>query len=507
MSTPNTHFGVNRIRTIMSSCEGKSVFFLGAGGIMMSSLALLTKRAGYEVAGSDRAPSALTKKLEDAGITMFYEHSESNLSDNCGAVIYTVAVSPDNPEYARAQREDIPCISRADYLGYIMTEYKQRVGVAGMHGKSSCTSMCAQIFLSAAEAKEKSNPTIVSGATYAPMGGAYYLGDKDSFIFEACEYMDSFLDFNPNIAILLNEEIEHVDYFKSIEQIRDSFANYASLVGRDGVVIYNIDDPDTVMSADKVDARKISFGLCKSADFRATNIDLDVFPIEFDIEVDGKFFTHISLPSFGQHSVYNALAAVAASVYCGISAETVAKGLAEFKGAGRRMEYKGELNGAAIYDDYGHHPTEVSATLKGARKACAGRLICVFQSHTYSRTAALANQFASAFADADKVIIADIYAAREENIYGISPEKLAASIGDKAMYGGDFDSIAELVKNTAQKDDMVIIMGAGDIFKVFPKLGFSARGGCGGCGGDACLRRVAFWKKAPQKLLKILGSN
>lgn len=472
MSTPNTHLGAEKIKEIMIASREKSVFFLGAGGIMMSSLALLTKRAGYSVSGSDRARSALTQRLEDSGIDMFYDHAESNLGENCGAVIYTVAVSPDNPEYARAQSEGIPCISRADYLGYIMTEYKNRVGVAGMHGKSSCTSMCAQIFLSAAEEGGSSDPTIVSGATYAPMGGAYYLGEKDNFIFEACEYMDSFLDFNPNVAILLNEEIEHVDYFKSIEQIRDSFTKYASLVGRDGVVIYNIDDEDTVISADRVDARRVSFGLSDKAFVRAVNIDLDSYPIEFDVEIDGEHFAHIAIPAFGQHSVYNALAAIAAGRECGISAPAMERALAVFKGAGRRMEYKGELNGADIYDDYGHHPTEVSATLKGAKKACRGRLICVFQSHTYSRTAALADQFATAFEEADKVIIADIYAAREENIYGITPEKLAASIGDKAVYGGDFDSIAEMVKRVAAKDDMVIIMGAGDIFKVFPKLGF-----------------------------------
>ena len=471
MSTPNTHFGADKIREIMASSRNKTVFFLGAGGIMMSSLALLTKKAGFSVSGSDRARSALTEKLEDAGIETFYSHSEANLGDNCGAVVYTVAVSPDNPEYARAQREGIPCISRADFLGYIMTEYKNRVGVAGMHGKSTCTSMCAQIFLTAAEEGESADPTIVSGATYAPMGGAYYLGEKDNFVFEACEYMDSFLDFNPTVAVLLNEEIEHVDYFKSIEQIRESFAKYASLVGKDGFVIYNIDDENTVISASEAEAYKISFGLSEAALVRAVNIDLDAFPIEFDIEVEGEHFAHVILPSFGRHSVYNALAATAASLVCGISKDVIVKGLADFKGAGRRMEYKGEINGAVIYDDYGHHPTEVKATLEGARKACRGRLICVFQSHTYSRTAALAEQFVTAFAEADRVILADIYAAREENIYGITPEKLAASIGEKAMYGGDFDSIAEHIKKIAEPDDMIIVMGAGDIFKVFAKLG------------------------------------
>ena len=471
MSTPNTHLGAERIREIMLQNKNNDIFFLGAGGIMMSSLALLTKKAGYSVKGSDRARSSLTEKLEGAGVEMFYSHAKSNLGDKCGAVVYTVAVSPDNPEYARAKSEGITCISRADYLGYVMTEYKNRVGIAGMHGKSSCTSMCAQIFLEAAASGESSDPTIVSGATYAPMGGAYHLGERDNFVFEACEYMDSFLDFNPTVAILLNEEMEHVDYFKSMEQIRDSFAKYASLVGREGIVIYNIDDPDTVISAGRVDSSKISFGLSEGALVRATNIDLDSFPIEFDIEVECEHLAHIKLPSFGIHSVYNALAATAASLACGVSIETVTKGLANFKGAGRRMEFKGDLGGALVYDDYGHHPTEVKATLAGARKACRGRLICVFQPHTFSRTAALADQFTEAFAEADRVILTDIYAAREENIYGISSEKLAATVGDKAVYGGDLDSIAEIVKKTAKPYDMIIVMGAGDIFKVFPKLG------------------------------------
>ena len=454
----------------MNGARSKKIFFLGAGGIMMSSLALLTKRSGYEVGGSDRSKSALTDKLEAAGIEMFYTHASENLGESCGAVIYTVAVSPDNPEYARAQSEGIPCISRADYLGYIMTEYKNRVGIAGMHGKSSCTSMCAEIFMSAAQRGSVSDPTIVSGATYASMGGAYYLGEQDNFIFEACEYMDSFLDFNPTVAVLLNAEMEHVDYFKSIEQIRDSFSRYASLVGEQGTVIYNIDDENTVISASSVNAIKVSFGLSESADFRAVNVDLDLFPIEFDILHKGELFAHIKMSAFGLHSVYNALAATAASVACGLSAEDIACGLAEFKGAGRRMEYKGSLNGALVYDDYGHHPTEVSATLAGAKKACRGRLICAFQPHTYSRTASLYDRFLTAFDAADHVILLDIYAAREVNVYGVSSEKLAAdlcaAVPGKAAYAPTPAAAADAVRALARPGDRVVIMGAGDVIRV-----------------------------------------
>ena len=470
MATPNTHFGYKRIKEIMQSAEGKVIFFLGAGGIMMSSLALLTKRAGFSVKGSDRSRSALTERLESAGIEMIYEHKGENLGENCGAVVYTVAVSPDNPEYARAMGEGIPCISRADYLGFVMTEYKNRVGIAGMHGKSSCTSMCAEIFLTAANNKSKSEPTIISGAEYSSMNGAYHLGSHDDFVFEACEYMDSFLDFNPTVAVLLNAEIEHVDYFKSIEQICDSFHKFAALVGDDGKIIYNADDDNILCAIKEQSATLISFGIERDADFRAQNISTECARLEFDVTLKGEHFAHIKMPAFGMHNVYNALASIAAAHVSGVPVADIVEGLESFKGAKRRMEYKGEINGAQVFDDYGHHPTEVGATLSGAKKACCGRLICAFQPHTYSRTAALADQFKTAFAEADTVILADIYAAREENIYGISSEKLVAEIGEKAIYGGSLAAVAELIKKNAHEDDMVVVMGAGDIFKVYKLL-------------------------------------
>lgn len=471
MSTPNTHLGADRIRAIMQNARGKDIFFIGAGGIMMSSLALLTRRAGYSVSGSDRQDTELTRKLVSEGIVMFRCHAEENLGDNCGAVIYTVAISPDNPEYSRAMREGIPCISRADYLGYVMTEYKHRIGIAGMHGKSTCTSMCAQIFLSSAEKGSLPDPTVISGAEYAPMGGAYHLGDKESFIFEACEYMDSFLDFNPSVAVLLNAEMEHVDYFKSIEQIRESFRKYAALTGESGTVIYNADDENILQSVKSVEAEKLSFGLTSGADFRAVNVSGDTFPVTFDILYREKHFAHVTLPAHGKHNVYNALAAAAAATVCSVPVEDIVSGLSAFVGAKRRMEYKGKLCGADVYDDYGHHPTEILATLEGARATAKGRLICVFQPHTFSRTAALADRFEAAFAPADKVILIDTYAARETEDCGISSSRLASIIGDKAQYGGDIASSAELLKAALDVGDTAVIMGAGDIYKIYSVLG------------------------------------
>ena len=470
MSTPNTHHGAEYIKKIMTSAIGGSVFFAGAGGIMMSSLALLTKDAGYEVYGSDRAKSALTDRLENSGITMYYSHSAENIAPDCKAFIYTVAISEDNPEYLEVQRRGIPSVSRADYLGYIMTEYKNRIGVAGMHGKSTVTSMLAEIFLEN-EYAGNSKPTIISGATYKKMGGAYYLGEREHFVFEACEYMDSFLDFNPTVAILLNAEMEHVDYFKSMEQIIASFSKYASLTGKDGVCVANADDENIVEATKNYPGKLITFGLSDGVDFCAKNIRVQGTKQVFELYIDGTLHGDVSVAAYGKHNVYNALAAYAAAYSVGISSDVIKFGLSGFAGAGRRMEYKGKLMGADIYDDYGHHPTEAKATLSGARDMAKGRLICLFQPHTYSRTAALIDKFPEAFDVCDKVIFCDIYAAREENIYGVSSKDLADVVGDKAIYGGSISECADVLKNEIQPGDTVIVMGAGDIFKIYNMLG------------------------------------
>ncbi len=469
MSTPNTHLGAEAISKIMSEAKGKNIHFVGAGGIMMSSLALLTLRLGYSVSGSDRGDGALIQKLKSAGIEISHIHDAKNIREDCAALVYTVAISEDNPEYVRAGELGIPCISRADYLGYIMTGYSQRVGVAGMHGKSSCTSMCAEIFLRYGE-KTGNRPTIISGAEYAAMDGAYYIGDNENFVFEACEYMDSFLDFNPTVAVLLNADLEHVDYFKSIEQIIESFGKYASLTGKDGYAIACADDENIMKAVEKYEGTLVTFGLDTDADFTAKNITHSCDIQEFDMYKNGEFLVRVNLPAFGKHSILNALAAFAAAYICGIPAENIADGLAAYTGAKRRMECRGNVGGACIYDDYGHHPAEVKATLSGAKEFCEGRLICAFQPHTYSRTLALIDDFESAFESADLVILADIYAAREKNTLGVSSKIIADRLGDKGVYAGDFDTVAKLISANAKPGDMVIIMGAGDIYKVFDKL-------------------------------------
>lgn len=482
MSTPNTHHGAARIRALLDDCRqnGRSVFFVGIGGVMMSSLALLSARAGHPTCGSDRSTTAVTDALEAEGITVYHEHTAANLPADCGLLVYTVAISPDNPEYATAGERGIPRVSRADYLGALMTDFRHRIGVAGMHGKSTCTSMCAQILLDDPAA----DPTVLSGATYAPMGGAYRLGEEQElFLFEACEYMDSFLDFNPTVAVLLGAELEHVDYFKDMEQIRSSFAAFASLTGADGTTVVNLDEPEILESAHRALAsggtgRLVTFSASgnPAADFYAENIHTEAGLPVFDLVAHGETWGTVRMAVPGAHQVINALAAAAATDAVGIGRASVLSGLAHYVGAGRRMEKRGVVRGATVYDDYGHHPTEVRATLMGARALAAasspdGRLICVFQPHTYSRTSQLYEQFLGAFDAADAVILPDIYAAREQNAHGVSSARLAADLNaaagyKKAVYCPSLADAAKTALATLRAGDTLVLMGAGDVIKI-----------------------------------------
>ena len=465
MSVSNTHFGANRIGEMLKNC--RSVFFCGVGGINMSSLAHISAVNGMRVGGSDRTPTKLTERLENEGVKIFYSHDEKNI-EGYDAFVYTVAISDDNPEYVAALKKGIPVISRADYMGYLMTDYKCRIGVSGMHGKSTSTSICASVLMSA-----HTDPTVLSGAELSIMGGAYRVGSKDYFLFEACEYMDSFLDFNPNIAVILNIEMDHVDYFESLEHIKRSYRDFAKLaISNRGSVVANGDDAnvlDALCSCEKV----IYFGIeNKNADVVAENIKEDRGCYSFDLIYCGKYVTRIELSVSGYHNVYNALAISAVALLCGIPIEDTVKGIKSFGGAARRMEYKGSINKAKIYDDYGHHPTEVKTTLEGIKSAARdGRLFCVFQSHTYSRTKALFDGFADALSVADRVIVADIYAARETDTLGVTPELLAEKIeGGIAVHG--FENISKQLKKELREGDIAVVMGAGDIWHVFEYLDF-----------------------------------
>ena len=465
MSTENTHFGAHAIQKMLAEC--KSIFFIGIGGVNMSSLAHITKLRGYRVGGSDRTKTAVTESLEAKGIEVFCSHDAENMA-SYDAVVYTVAISEDNPEYVYAREHRLPIISRSDYMGYLMTGYKNRVGISGMHGKSTCTSMCAEIFMHA-----DVNPTVLSGAAMRSMGGAFRIGGDKHFLFEACEYMDSFLDFYPSIAVILNVEMDHVDYFESIDHIHRSFARFAAKTSEGGCALYNADDKQTARVIARPEIRGVRLlGFStkdETAPFYAANIQLERGRPTFDVMVEGELYCHVALAVQGRHNVYNALAAAASAYLCGIDGAAVTAGLAAFCGADRRMEYKGIFCGADVYDDYGHHPTEVSKTLEGVSEMGYDRLICVFQPHTYSRTAGLFREFTEAFGKADVAVIADIYAAREPDTGMVSAAGLAAAIPN-GRYEGDAKGIVQYLEGELREGDVLVVMGAGDIYKLFEAM-------------------------------------
>lgn len=462
MSTENTHFGAYEIGKMLANAG--SIYFIGIGGINMSSLAHISFLRGYRVGGSDRCVTPITESLARAGITVNYSHNAANIA-GYDAVVYTVAISPDNPEYAEAKRRGIPCISRADYLGYVMTGYRRRIGISGMHGKSTCTSMCALTFLNAG-----ADPTVLSGAELDAIGGAYRVGGGENFIFEACEYMDSFLDFNPTVAVILNIEMDHVDYFHSMEQIRSSYRRFADITGDDGYAVANADNSDVMKALERYRGHLLTFGIHEGSVFRAVNIKETNGRYSFDIIMYGNKFCHVDLSVPGYHNVYNALACAAAAYICGLSPESIAQGLHKFCGARRRMESKGKLNGADVYDDYGHHPTEVATTLSGAKKLSTGKLWCVFQPHTYSRTKAMFGDFVKALSVADAVLTVDIYAARETDNLGVSSALLSEAIGEKSTYCDSLSKAAAVLTSQIRADDTVVVMGAGDVYKIFDEL-------------------------------------
>ena len=351
MALENTHYGHACIGEMLKDCH--SIFFIGIGGISMSALAQISLSLGYTVGGSDRSENAQTAHLREMGIPVFPSHNAANI-EKYDAVVYTVAIGADNPEYLAAQAAGKPLLSRADYLGYLMVSYRHRIGVAGMHGKSSCTAMCAQIFLRATDA------TVLCGAELPLLNNSTCCigNEQEHFVFEACEYMDSFLDFNPTLAVILNVGMDHPDYFHSMEQIRTSFLNYARRTGKGGSVLYNADDSESVLALKAFEGSHITFGIEKDADYTARNIRHQAGVTEFDFWNREGLLCNIKLHVFGLHNVYNALAAAAAASICGISPALIAESLEAFVGAKRRMEHKGFLNGVVVYDDYGHHPVD-----------------------------------------------------------------------------------------------------------------------------------------------------
>lgn len=463
MSLPNTHFGAEYIASLVESGP-KRIFFAGIGGISMCSLAYISRLRGHIVSGYDRTPSKITRDLEASGIPVYYENDISHI-ENVDILVYTVAIPGDTPEYREANLRGIPCISRADYLGYLMSGYRESIGVSGMHGKSTTTSMIEKIFTVAGR-----DPTVSCGAVMFDTGSAHRIGSEDTFIFEACEYMDSFLDFYPTTAVILNIEMEHVDYFHSMEQIKESYAKFAAKTGRDGFAVVNCGDEDVMSAVEGYEGHLVTFGVeYKGADYSAENISFVHGRGVFDIYYKEEFLCHIKLKVVGAHSICDALAAAATAHTRGVAVEHIVEGLSSYEGAARRMEFSGKAkSGADIYSDYAHHPTEITTTLDAASKMDYSRVICVFQPHTYSRTKELFADYSKALANApcSEIVLPKIYSARETDTLGVSSQLLAKEIrktGKKATSFEDFTDIASYLKETTREGDMILIMGAGDI--------------------------------------------
>lgn len=431
---------------------GRRVHLVGIGGVSMRPLGLVLKGMGLDVTGSDMSASLSTEELIAKGIQVEIGHRAENIQ-GADCVIRTAAAHNDNPEIAAARSAGIPVFERAQAWGEIMKSYKNAICVSGTHGKTTTTSMMTHILMEA-----KMDPTVMIGGYLPLLHAGHRVGSGDTIILESCEYCDSFLNFFPTLAIVLNVEADHLDYFKDLADIQKSFRKFAEMATFG--VVANGDEPHTVEALQGLSY--VSFGFAESNCVRAVNISDDWR--HFDVECDGLFYCHIDMGVMGRHNTLNTLAAAAASWMLGVPGEAVSQGVRTFHGAGRRMELKGTFNGAEVYDDYAHHPDELRATLDTARTMGDRRLVVAFQPHTYSRTMALFDDFVRELRKPDVLVLAEIYAARERNTTGISSADLAKEIPG-AVFCETLPEVTEYLRNTIRPDDIVITIGAGDIFR------------------------------------------
>ena len=441
------------------------IHFIGIGGISMSGLAEILHNEHFTISGSDAKESDLTRHLEETGMQIYYGQKASNITPDIDLVVYTAAIREDNPEFICAQEKGIPMLSRAELLGQIMDQYKNSIAVSGTHGKTTTTSMISQILLQA-----ECDPTITVGGILKAIDGNLRVGNSDVFISEACEYTNSFLNFRPKYSIILNIEAEHLDFFKDIDDIRHSFRLFAENTKEDGAIIINGEIEHYEEITVGLKPQIITFGLSESCDFHPADITFNEKACaSFTAMYHETKLMDVTLNVPGIHNVSNALAAIALAMDLKLKEEDILAGIRAFGGADRRFQYKGVRNGVTIIDDYAHHPTEIRATLTAARNYPHNRLVLAFQPHTYSRTKAFLDDFAEVLSMADVVVLADIYAAREKNTFGISSrdilEKLKAR-GTECYYFPSFEEIELFLSKNCINGDLLITMGAGDIVNI-----------------------------------------
>ncbi len=443
---------------------GRKGHLIGVGGVSMSSLAEVLQGMGITITGSDMNDNQNVKGVRSHGIQVFIGHRAENIGEDVEFVVRTAAVHDDNPEIMAARERGIPVFERTQAWGAISRDYNNALCISGTHGKTTTTSMCTHILMAADK-----DPTVMIGGTLPLLNAGHRVGHGNTIVMEACEYYNSFLSFHPTVAVVLNIEEDHLDFFKDIEDIKSSFRQFASRVPEDGCIVANADDKDTMEAVKGIDRKVITFGMTPDADVYARNVRYIDTNSEFDIMYKGKLFTDVTLHVPGIHNVRNALASTAACICLGARPLAVKYGLAGFNGAGRRFEFKGKFNGAEVYDDYAHHPGELKALLDTVESLNYQRVILAFQPHTYSRTAALFDDFVEQLKRPDVLMLAEIFAAREKNTIGISSADLADKV-ENSFYYPTFDELEAALRISARPGDIILTVGAGDIYKVGESL-------------------------------------
>ena len=443
---------------------GRKGHLVGIGGVSMSSLAEVLLGMGLTIVGSDMNEGPNLTALREKGITVAIGHRAENITPDVDFLVRTAAVHDDNPEIAWARAHDIPVFERTQAWGAISRDYRNALCIAGTHGKTTTTSMCTHILMAADR-----DPTVMIGGTLPLLHAGHRVGHGNTIVMEACEYYNSFLSFFPTVAVILNVEADHLDFFKDLADVQRSFRAFAERVPDDGFVVVNRDDPGATEALRGIDRKLLTFGLTPEADVYAQNIRFLGANASFEICYRGKVFTDVTLHVPGLHNVKNALAATAASICLGIRPNAVKYGLGAFSGAGRRFEFKGKFNGADVYDDYAHHPGELKALLDAVEKLNYRRTVLVFQPHTYSRTAALFDDFVEQLKRPDLLLLAEVFAAREQNTIGISSAALAERIPG-AVFRPSFPELEAALRELARPGDIILTVGAGDVYRLGEKL-------------------------------------
>ena len=447
----------------------KTIHLIGIGGVSMSAIAETLKIWGYTVTGSDLNPSDLTEKLIKDGIDVTIGHNPENVK-KADLVIYNAAIPEDDEELVVAKINNIPTIGRGRFVSYLTKRYDEAICVSGTHGKTTTTSMISCCFI-----EGNLDPSVEVGAVLKEIGGNYRIGKSEYFILESCEYKGNFLNFNPNSSVILNIDNDHLDYYKTFENVVKAFDTFAGLVDEKGVLVTNADDENCLKLKDFTKAKFVTFGIENSqADFTAKNIifDNNGFP-EFDCLKNGENHIHIKLSVAGRHNILNALACIAMCDFYNVDKTAIERALRNFTGASRRLEYKGSFNDATIFDDYAHHPTEILATANAVKNKSYNESWVVFQPHTYSRTKEHLVDFAKSLSNFDNIILTDIYAAREKDTGEISSNDVVNEIeklGKKAKCISSFEKIVEYLKQNVKPKDSVITLGAGSVTNIGPML-------------------------------------